>query len=292
MEPYTKGTAAIRHRGTGVVYEIEAHELDWEQNGGDERGMGSEIRYEAIVEHPHLGMLTWALWEYPLGIKNRDDTDVGSHEILKNFDFGLEHVRRYDEDDLWVDYGVPDDPFAVYKDSYYMTGDLIADHGGDQGDHILNRMVFSHQITAMEAYLGDTLLKNTLDDTAAMSRLMKQDRELLKERFSLIEVAESPDLVKNKIRDYLRGVVYHDLKRVDFLYKVSLGFPILNLTPHVEVMLEAIKIRHDCVHRNGANQAGEKLKLFTKDFVHRTADMIKDFVESIERKVRQLRASG
>lgn len=254
--------------------------------------MGPEYRYEAVVEHPQLGTLTWALWEYPAGAYNREGTDVGEHVIVTNFDLGLNHVREYDgEDDLWVDYGVPDDPFAIYKDSYYMTGDLVADHGGDQGNHILNRMVFSHQITAMEAYLGDTLLKNTLASPAAMSRLMQQDRELQKEKFSLAEVAAQPDLVNNKVRDYLRGIVYHDLRRVDFLYKTALDIPILCLVVDVEAMLEAIRIRHDCVHRNGANKDGEKLTIFTKPYVHQTADMINEFVEAIERKVRAIKRS-
>ncbi|MCV9938267.1 hypothetical protein OIU35_18105 [Boseaceae bacterium BT-24-1] len=170
-----------------------------------------------------------------------------------------------------------------------MTGDLVADHGGDQGNHILNRMVFSHQITAMEAYLGDTLLKNTLASPAAMSRLMQQDRELQKEKFSLAEVAAQPDLVNNKVRDYLRGIVYHDLRRVDFLYKAALDISLLCLVVDVEVMLEAIRIRHDCVHRNGANKGSEKLTIFTKPYVHQTADMINEFVEAIERKVRAIK---
>ena len=38
MEALTSGIAKIRHRETGVVYEIEANELEWEQNGGRSGG--------------------------------------------------------------------------------------------------------------------------------------------------------------------------------------------------------------------------------------------------------------
>jgi hypothetical protein len=81
----------------------------------------------------------------------------GEHEIIEDFEYGLQHVPE--QDDLWVDYTVPDDPFAIFMDSYYYTLDLLADHGSYLGRDLLNRMIFSHQITALEAYLGDTLMK-------------------------------------------------------------------------------------------------------------------------------------
>lgn len=51
---------------------------------------------------------------------------------------------------------LPDDPFTIFMDSYHHTGDMLADFGGNGGHHLLNRMIFSHQVTALEAYLGDT----------------------------------------------------------------------------------------------------------------------------------------
>ena len=78
MQVYCKGTARIRHHATGEIYEIESDELDWDAVGGDERQMGSEIHYEATVEHPELGKLTWGLWEYPLGIESHHETNAGA----------------------------------------------------------------------------------------------------------------------------------------------------------------------------------------------------------------------
>jgi hypothetical protein len=47
-----------------------------------------------------------------------------------------------------------------------------------------------------------------------------------------------------------------------------------------------VLLRHDCVHRNGFDKDGNELKVFTKAFVQNTADLIKAFVESIEKAVR------
>jgi hypothetical protein len=276
---YCSGTAQIRHKTTSVVYSIESDELDWDAVGGDERQMGPEIHYEAVLDHPALGYL----WEYPVGIENHHDTNVGGHEVVGDFDYGLEHEAEPDD---WVDYPLPDDPFTVFMNSYHHTGDLLADHGKDHGSYLLNRMVFSHQVTALEAYLGDTLLNAVLGDKAAMDRLMAADTDLLQEKFTLAEIAGDSNLVEKKIREHLRSILYHNLAKVDFVYNAALQVKILNLISDKPRLFKAIKLRHDCVHRNGFDKDGKELTVFTKQFVQNTADLINDFVAQIEAEVR------
>ena len=283
MKTYCNGAAQIRHKTTGVVYSIESDELDWDAVGSDERQMGPEIRYEAVLDHPELGRLSWSLWEYPVGIENYDETNVGGHEVVEDFVYGLEHEA--DPDD-WVDYPLPDNPFTVFMNSYHHTGDLLADHGKDHGGHVLNRMVFSHQVTALEAYLSDTLLKAVLGDKAAMDRLMATDTDLLQEKFTLAEIAADQNLVKTKIHKYLRSILYHNLAKVDFLYNTALQVKIINLISDKSRLFTAIKLRHDCVHRNGFDEDGNELTVFTKQFVQDTADLIKGFVTHIEAAVQ------
>ncbi len=284
MEVYCKGTARIRHKKTGEIYDIENDELDWDAVGGDERQMGSEIHYEAMIEHPDLGDLSWGLWEYPIGIENYRETNAGPHEVIRDFDYGLE--RSEPEPDEWLDYTVPDDPFTIFMDSYHHTGDLLADHGKDNGGHLLNRMVFSHQVTALEAYLGDTLLKEVMADTGAMQRLIDQDDDLAKEKFTLAEISKEAGLVERKVREHLRSILYHNLAKVDVLYNIALGVRILTLAGDKKSLFKAVLLRHDCVHRNGFDKDGNELKVFTKAFVQNTADLINAFVEDIEKAVR------
>jgi hypothetical protein len=70
-------------------------------------------------------------------------------------------------------------------------------------------MVFSHQITALEAYLGDTLINEVLRDVQAITRLIQNDSEQMK--FTLPDIAANPDIVKDKVRDHLRSILYHNL---------------------------------------------------------------------------------
>ena len=280
MEIDCKGTARIRHSVTHEVYEIDSDELQWDAGGIEERAMGLEIHHEARIEHPALGKLTWGLWEYPIGIENHHVTDAGLHEVVEDFDYGLKSAP-----DSWVDYAAPADPFANFMDSYHQTGDLLADHGGD-GRHLFNRMIFAHQITAMEAYLGDRLIKAVEVDGAAFRRLLELDEDLSREKVTLAEIMTDPSLVQKRVREHLRSIQYHNLAKVDALYNIALNIRILALANDKAKLFNAVILRHDCVHRNGFDKDGIELNIFTKPFVQGTADQIRIFVEAIEKAVR------
>lgn len=284
MQIYCHGTAKIRHAETGEVHEINCEELSWGAVDGDERQMGPENHYEAMIEHSKLGIVTWGLWEYPVGVENYQNTDAGEHEVVEDLDYGLEHEEP--EPDDWLNYETPSNPYTIFMNSYHHTGDLLADHGGAHGEFLLNRMVFSHQVTALEAYLGDTLINEVMGDAIAMQRLIVTAEELVRTKFALAEIAKSPDLVQSTVMTYLRSVLYHNLAKVDVLYKIALEFRILNLATDKSRLFNAVTLRHDCVHRNGFDKDGNELNVFTKEFVQETADLIRGFVDSIEKAVR------
>lgn len=96
---YARGTAIIQHRDSGEQFEIYDDELDWEPVGSDDRSMGAETIYEALVEHDELGNLRWTISEYPAGAENFKETNVGVHRVVEDFDYGLEHEPEFDDDD-------------------------------------------------------------------------------------------------------------------------------------------------------------------------------------------------
>jgi hypothetical protein len=153
--------------------------------------------------------------------------------------------------DDWVDRYVPDDPHGIFMDTYHHTGDILAEHGGEDGGHLINRMVFAQQVSALEAYLSDTLLKVTLKKMEAMERLVTGDKNLKAEKFTLADFATNPDIVMEKLTTYLRSLIYHDLPRVDFLYRTALDVRVLGKEADNGKLLKAITYRHDCVVSSG-----------------------------------------
>ncbi|MCB0018542.1 MAG: hypothetical protein KDE09_12190 [Anaerolineales bacterium] len=102
MEIYCNGIARIKHNKTGKIYEIDEDELTWDVADISDRQMGPETHYEAVVEHPQLGKLTWGLWEYPSGIENYFSANIGDHIFLQNFEYGLEHEKPEPEPEDWI----------------------------------------------------------------------------------------------------------------------------------------------------------------------------------------------
>lgn len=191
-------------------------------------------------------------------------------------------------DEEWVDYSVPDDPHGIFIDSYHHTIDLLTEHGGD-GAHLVNRMIFAHQVGSLEAYLGDTLINATIDDSDAIVRLLTTDPDLTKEKFSLAQIASDPEFVKTKARAYLKSIIYHNLSKVRALYVniLKIDLYVLLGEESKEKLFKGIEYRHDCVHRNGHDKSGNRLEVFTKAYVQEIAAIMKSLVEKIEQEVHK-----
>jgi hypothetical protein len=215
--------------------------------------------------------------------------NVGSCEITlndhPNTTVDAELAMYSPDEDDWVDYEAPDDPTSIFMDSYTHTGDLLAEHGGD-GAHLVNRMIFVQQIGAFEAYLADTLINFVTDDEEALELLLEKDKELAKEKFSLAEIRRDKELVKRKVLEYLRSILYHNIPKVHALYRIVSKVDLLAMIDAKKDMLfKAIEHRHDCVHRNGRDKVGIRLNVFTKGYVQEVADVLRGLVEAIDEKL-------
>jgi hypothetical protein len=100
MIPVSKGLAKFRIDATEEVVIVSPEDLDWQQNGGDERQMGTELRYAADFEFSSEKegdsySAQWELFEYPTGCQNYDNFTVSSGiTVIENFKNGLEHENE------------------------------------------------------------------------------------------------------------------------------------------------------------------------------------------------------
>jgi len=175
-----------------------------------------------------------------------------------------------DEED-WSDYELPENPYSIWMSSYEQARTFLDAHGSEDGGALLNRMVFSQHVAALEAFLGDILIKTVLDDSKVILRLLENDTELRKDRVSLLDMQNNPNLVVERVGGYLKDIRYHNLAKVSVLYKIALGVDLLVEKNQTDRLFAAMQLRHDCVHRNGFNKDGVKLENFTKAYVSETA---------------------
>ncbi|WP_424973296.1 hypothetical protein [Dinoroseobacter sp. S76] len=187
--------------------------------------------------------------------------------------------------DDWSDPGSTPYPYSVYKESYCQLCELLASLGEDHGQSLINRMIFAQHVSAMEAYLCDTLVNSVTESEDARSKLISADKTLREAKLPLVDVAKGEEAVKRFVTGYLKKLLYHDLKKIDSLYRSALGVPILTSNDDNKALLHAVVLRHDCVHRNGSSPEGDPPTAFTKDYVGEIAAVIKGLIERIEDRV-------
>ncbi len=255
---------------------VDVPEPDW---GGAERMSDLNSEGETEVQCPVCASLFEAYVINSAGdcevtLKEHPETHVSADTAFYS-----------PEEDDWTDYVLPDDPFSIWKESFEQAQAYLEAHGSDDGGALLNRMVFSQHVAALEAFLGDTLLKAVLADPKPLGRLLAGDRELAKEKFTLAEIEASPELIRDRVSAYLADIRYHNLAKVDVLYRTALEIEVLKDQDQREKLFTAIQHRHDCVHRNGRDKANERLTVFTKAYVSETAHLFRMLVERIDTAV-------
>lgn len=187
------------------------------------------------------------------------------------------------EDDFWIDYDPPEDPFGICLATLEQMKSLINDEPTHRDDpQLLNRMVLSQSVTALETYLFDTLVRRLSEDRGLVARLLTRDKHINQEKFTLKALADNEKLLDDEVRKYLGGVLYHNLERVNFLYDASFGFSIKRGDPNWTKLLEAVDRRHDCVHRNGLRADNKRQLIFTYEYVGQVISLIDALVRRVE----------
>ncbi len=192
------------------------------------------------------------------------------------------------EEDDWLNADLPENPAGIFMDSHNHSGDILAEYGvGGTGvlSHsafIINRMVFAQQVSALEAYLGDTLVQQVMFSQEAMDRLLDKEEELKDVKIGLADIVKSPNIVSETVRAHLQGILFHNLAKVAVLYKIALK---INIWPNDDIktsLFRAVKYRHDCVHRNGRDKNGTELTVFTTEYVTSMLEAMRELVQHIE----------
>lgn len=207
--------------------------------------------------------------------------------LIRHPDIRIRATRpAFIERDDWTEYDPPEYPYAIFIDSLQHTEDLLKDVGGD-GTHLVNRMVFAHRISALEAYLADTVINTVTTDRDALGVLLTSNQLLATEKHTLRDIYATPDFVRTRILAYLRQILWHRLDLVREMYRSLFDLDIYEVLgdEKKDLLFHAVEYRHDCVHRNGYDAGKKRLNVFTKEYVTEVGDVIKALVQRIQAEV-------
>lgn len=126
-------------------------------------------------------------------------------------------------------------------------------------------------ITAMETYLSDAFISNVMTDDAMFRRLVETAPPFKEQKISLAEIYKEQSNLQSKVRAYLAEVVWHNLSRVQQMYKATFD---IEFSKDLGALYKAVSIRHDIVHRNGRNKDGEEIYIGPDD--------VKQLIQDVE----------
>jgi hypothetical protein len=191
----------------------------------------------------------------------------------------------------------PDDPHGIAQETLWNLRTLI-DDGNDLrlvDPQFRNRLVFSGAVAVLEAYLVDTIRNVVQKDRPPLVRLSTTNGEMQKEVLSVAMpgVKADPDILDQSIEDRLRAaidanlraVLYHNLATVIAIYRPAGNVGLTAGDEDRKKLSHYMKLRHDCVHRNGASPEGEKHTIFERKFVEEATERVDRTIDHVEDQI-------
>ncbi|MBW3517495.1 hypothetical protein KO537_22670 [Shewanella sp. NKUCC01_JLK] len=145
----------------------------------------------------------------------------------------------------------------------------------------LQRMVFASVITAMEAYLSDTMKSHVLNRSAVQRRFV-ESHQVFKEKLAKKDVFAFLDTLDKTLNAEIDKISFHNIDTVKDLYKEVLAcdFPVAKLGQ----LRPSVFIRHDIVHRNGKKSDGFSVDVSQKD-VFDLIELVKSVIRDIDQQI-------
>lgn len=142
-------------------------------------------------------------------------------------------------------------------------------------------LLYAAVVTAMETYLADTLINRTMGNPKLLRRCLESAPEFATRAVPLTQLFVEHEKVETTVRQYLVEVIYHNLAKVNRMYRDILG---VEFPPKMGDLYKAIERRHDLVHRGGKSKSGERAVVAHEAVRALIAD-IKHFVSVIEEQL-------
>lgn len=193
----------------------------------------------------------------------------------------------YSFDEDWPEPELPTDPADIFEDLQSEVTHWLKQHGNGDGGALINRMLFASLFSGLESFLSDTLIKAVTERPEALANLLEHDKDILTEKFTLLEISKHPNLVVDTVTTHLREILYHNLPKVNALYRIALGIDFFKMLDKEEVktLNNAVQLRHHCVHRNGKDIDGNRLDVFTPEYVSSILDLTTWLVRKLDAAV-------
>ena len=174
------------------------------------------------------------------------------------------------------------DPYQFFRQRLQEVDALAAAELDLQRQPLLRQLLYSSLIAALEAYLADTASYWIAVDQKIFRQFVSSCEEFKHQKFSLSEIFERMDALRNDVDVYLQQLIWHRLDKIVPLLSASFGIT----RPPIDKLMKHILVRHDIVHRGGKTKNGRGITISGGEFQELRGDIIA-FVDQIEAELRK-----
>lgn len=144
-------------------------------------------------------------------------------------------------------------------------------------DDLLLRLLFANLITSLEVYLYGVMKDLVESDQKLLLSVAKSKK--FKDRKLPIHFVLASD-PKRYLMQLISEINFHNLSDVEPLFREAFGIKI----PLKDDILQAIRLRHDIIHRDGFSKTGNLISI-DSDAIKNTADVIQDLVKAVDQQL-------
>ncbi|WP_372797674.1 hypothetical protein [Litorivivens sp.] len=144
-------------------------------------------------------------------------------------------------------------------------------------------MLYGHVVAAVEAYLSSTFIHCVTNSEALVRKLVETDPTFSKRTFTLKEIFEERESIKITVANYLKDLIFHDLKKVKPMYRDVLNYDFGDIS----WLFKAVQVRHHCAHRAGYDKSGNKVDL-SSEIIRGLVEKSVELVEKLDVRAKEV----
>lgn len=216
-----------------------------------------------------------------------DEYTEGWDELAEEFDSLHEHDDMFENwyEDEWSVAGKS--RFEIFDETVNAARNILSITLPASSNKNLRVMLYGHVVAAIESYLSSTFIEIALSTESHMRKLVENDPEFAKRKFTIKEIFIKREELKDDLRQYLKDVIFHNIAKVKPMYRTVLDIDFGD----VEWLTVAVLLRHDCVHRAGYDKEGSEVAI-TEDTVSELIDKATTLVNKVESEIVSMQPAG
>jgi len=213
------------------------------------------------------------------------------HYSLMNYPDVIVSDRQLNTEDDWFKDPLPEPgAYRIFLSALDELRTMIGKMGTADGGSTVNRMLFVHLYSIIEAYLSDIITGIAMADTTIQLKLLNHVDSLKTKKLTLEEFLKQPTAVVDHIRANLAKTSFHNLESVDKICLATIKHSVFPKDSNDRTFLEtSVDKRHDCVHRNGLTHTGQLHADISPDYIIRLAKLFEDMAQNLEDRLTDLK---